>query len=98
MNLLQLRADVEAAIEHAGDSGADPNDILVSIQIDLESGEDSLWSEDVKLIYDNDGNASGCVIYGWEYDNQEIQRTGNGLKLTPGDYPGGVLPPDPDKF
>jgi len=74
MNLLELRTDVENAIEHARDVGANLKDILVSIQIDLESGEDSLWSEDVKLIYDNDGNASGCVLYGWEYDNKSFKK------------------------
>jgi hypothetical protein len=70
MNLLELKTDVDAAIEHANEVGSNPDDILVSIQIDLESGEDSLWSDDVKLIYDNDGNASGCVLYGWERDNK----------------------------
>jgi len=79
MNLLELKADVDAAIENANEAGADPKDILVSIQIDLESGEDSLWSEDVKLIYDNDGNASGCVLYGWEYDNKKIELDHAGL-------------------
>lgn len=51
MNLSELRADVDAAIEYAKDVGADPNDILISVQIDL-NGEDSLWSDDVKLIID----------------------------------------------
>jgi hypothetical protein len=67
MNLLELKKDVLAAIEHAKDVGEDPQKILVSIQIDLESGDDSLWSDGVKLIYDNNGCASGCVLYGWEY-------------------------------
>lgn len=65
MNLVELKTAVKSAIKHAKESGANPNEILVSIQIDLENGEDSLWSDDVKLLYDNDVNASGCVIYGW---------------------------------
>ena len=64
MKLSELKIAVEAAIESAIEYGDSPNDIIVSIQIDI-NGE-SVWSNDVKLVYDCDCQASGCVIVGMQ--------------------------------
>lgn len=62
MNLKELKEKVDNAIESAIEYGSSPEDVLVSIQIDKRS--DSIWSQDLELHYDNDANASGCVIVG----------------------------------
>ena len=60
MNLFELKRYVDRAIESAEEYGEDPREIQVSIQID-----DSLWTNDIELTYDNDCQASGCVLHGW---------------------------------
>ncbi len=62
MNLSKLKADVNHAVEHAEECGESPDDITVSIQVD--TGDSSVYSDDVALHYDNDCQASGCVIVG----------------------------------
>ena len=62
MNLSKLKADVDHAVEHAEECGGSPDDITVSIQVD--TGDRSVYSDDVDLHYDNDCQASGCVIVG----------------------------------
>ena len=62
MNLLELKTAVDRAVESATEDGNDLNDIIVSIQVDI-NGE-SVYSSDVELHYDNDCQASGCVIVG----------------------------------
>jgi len=62
MNLQELKEKVDAAIKLATEYGDDPKEIIVSIQV--ESGQAITWSNDVKLHYDGDGDASGCVIVG----------------------------------
>jgi hypothetical protein len=64
MNLLELKDYVDGAIEGAKEFGQDPSEILVSIQID-DAESESLWSDDIELTYDGDGQASGCVLHGW---------------------------------
>ena len=64
MNLLELKKYVDEAIEDAKKYGEDPEDITVSIQID-DSESEALWSDDIELIYDNNTQASGCVLHGW---------------------------------
>lgn len=67
MNLLELKYAVERAIEFATERDENPEEILVSIQID---GPDywSTWSDhDIRVIYNNDIKATGCVILG-DYD------------------------------
>jgi hypothetical protein len=62
MNLLELKIAVNNAIHHADESGVSPCEINVSIQVNFN--EESVWSSDVELHYDNDCQASGCVIVG----------------------------------
>ncbi len=62
MNLFELKQAVDRAIESAVESGNKPSNIVVSIQVDVN--KESVWSNEVKLHYDNDGQASGCVIVG----------------------------------
>ena len=65
MNLYQLYEAVKGAISRAIMAGDDPNNVVVSIQVDVN--KESVWSDDVELHYDGDLCASGCVIVG---DNQ----------------------------
>ena len=61
MNLEELKEAVDSAIERANDCGESPKNIIVALQI--EKHTDSIWSsDDVELHYDNNGNASGCVL------------------------------------
>lgn len=69
MNLLELKSYVDIAIENAKGFGEDPKEILVSIQVDNTKSE-SLYSDDIELTYDNDGQALGCVLHGWSNHNQ----------------------------
>ena len=62
MNLSELKTAVDRAIESAIEYGSAPDDITVSIQVDINKS--SAWSNDVELVYDNDCQASGCVIVG----------------------------------
>lgn len=64
MNLSELKEYVDIAIEDAREAGEGPDNIIVSIQVDDVDSE-SLWSDDINLIYDEDTDASGCVLYGW---------------------------------
>lgn len=74
MNLLELKDYVDQAIENAKAFDEDPAEIVVSIQVD-DTESESLWSDDIELTYDGDGNASGCVLHGWTKNNQEIHPT-----------------------
>ena len=65
MNLLELKEFADRAIGHAIDCSQDPATIPVSIQINKTESE-FLWSDDIELTYDNDGQASGCVLHGWK--------------------------------
>ncbi len=61
MKLSKLKEMVDRAIEHAKECGQSPDEIGVSLQIDI----DSIWtSNDIEVYYDNDAQASGCVIVG----------------------------------
>ena len=62
MNLIELKSCVDKAIYRAKEYGEDPGEIQVSIQID-DTERGSLWSDDVELTYDNDCQASGCVLH-----------------------------------
>lgn len=66
MNILKLKEAVDNAIENAIEWENDPAKINVSIQIDRE-GKDSVFvTTDVELIYDGDGLAGGCVLFGFQ--------------------------------
>lgn len=64
MNLLELKSFVDRAIENAREFGEDPAEIVVSIQVE-DTPNKALWSDDIELTYDNNGQASGCVLHGW---------------------------------
>ena len=67
MKLSELKEKVDSAIKAAIEYGDTPEEILVVIQIDYSNGE-SIGSDDVKLHYDNDCRALGCVLvgkFGW---------------------------------
>ena len=64
MNLTELKTYVDLAIENAKENDENPDDILVSIQVDHTESE-ALWSDDIELTYDNEAQASGCVLHGW---------------------------------
>ena len=68
MNLLELKSFVDRAIEGAKGFGQNPEEITVSVQVD-DTESESLWSDDIELTYDNDGQASGCVLHGWTQRN-----------------------------
>lgn len=70
MNLLELKSFVDAAIVNAKEFGEDPEEITVSIQVD-DTASEALWSDDIELTYDNNGQASGCVLHGWA-KNKEL--------------------------
>lgn len=62
MNLSQLKQAAERAIEYAKECGVDPESIPVTLQIDREESG-PVWSdEEVSLHWDNNSQASGCVI------------------------------------
>ena len=64
MNLLELKSFVDRAIENAKEFGEDPAEITVSIQVD-DIPSETLWSDDIELTYDGNGQSSGCVLHGW---------------------------------
>lgn len=66
MNILELKNNVDRAIENTKENGENPSEILVSIQINSTESE-SLWSDDIELTYDSDVQASGCVLHGWTH-------------------------------
>ena len=63
MNLDELQEKVNNAISDAIDFMIDPADVDVSIQIDDMAGK-SVFATDLELHYDNDCQASGCVLVG----------------------------------
>jgi len=75
MNLLELKKEVDNAIERVKEDGRKPEEIIVSLQIDDIDNPDSGYvctDKDIECIYDNDCCASGFVISGWkQYEKQE---------------------------
>ena len=65
MNLVELKAAVETAIENVKEYGEeDLSEVSVSIQINDEDG-DGYWAvDDIECHYDNNLTASGFVITG----------------------------------
>lgn len=65
MKLSELKKKVvDQAIDHANECGDEsPEEIEVSLQIDGPGANCSVFSNDsVELHYDNNLNASGCVL------------------------------------
>lgn len=62
-DLKELIQKANSAREYAMECGVSLDDIDVSLQIE---GPDTkvVWSKDIELYYDNDFNASGCVLVG----------------------------------
>jgi len=65
MNLSELKTMVDAAVEKANEYGARPEEIKVSLQIDGPDDESRWTDKEVELYYDNDAQASGCVLTGF---------------------------------
>ena len=64
MTLVDLKKQVDYAIEMAKDFEADADEIVVSLQLD--GPDESVYSSDnIGLHYDNNGYASGCVLTAW---------------------------------
>lgn len=78
MTLSELKKEVDGAIESAIDQGQNPDDIIVSLQIEGAGdgsilGNGAVWAKDeIELHYDNDGQASGCVLVGYPGE-EEVQ-------------------------
>ena len=64
MNLAELKEAVDQAMEHAGECGLEASDIPVWIQIDGPKQAQAVVSNQVKLYFDCDVQASGCVLLG----------------------------------
>lgn len=80
MNLFDLKQEVDAAIEHAAECGKSSESVLVSIQID-GPGEESSWSSELELHYDNDAQASGCVLVG-EFSGSLQENTSQDMEIS----------------
>jgi len=65
MNLKELQTAVNNAIERANEYGESIDNIVVTIQIDGPETQSVWTSDEVKLHYDNNLQASGCVLYGF---------------------------------
>jgi len=63
MTLAELAQQIANAVEAVKDCGESPDDIKISLQIDGPDTE-SVWSDEIELHYDNNGQASGCVLVG----------------------------------
>lgn len=72
MNLIELKAQVDNAVELAHDTGEDPYKILVTLQIDGLEKESICANEELEVHYDNNAQASGCVIVA--YRDEEDQK------------------------
>jgi hypothetical protein len=69
MNLLELQQAVNDAVDRASEDGANPEDVVVSIQIDDVADPHHGYvqtDQDIELSYDGDCQASGCVLHGWK--------------------------------
>ena len=64
MNLIELKEAVDLAIEHAVECIVPPEDVDVSLQIDIFGRGDVPCSTNIEAHYDNDGCASGFVLVG----------------------------------
>lgn len=68
MNLTELYNAVNEAIQNVHEFGDNPDEVIVSIQVETDTG--SVWSNDVDLHYDCDTEYSGCVIIGEQSGQQ----------------------------
>ena len=64
MTLSELNKHVVNAIEKAKEYRESPDNILVSLQINGPHGETVWATSGLELLYDNNGQASGCVLTG----------------------------------
>ena len=71
MNLSKLKKAVDSAIESAIEYGESLEEIVVSLQID-DLSKETVWAkEDVELHYDNNCQASGCVLVGFPAESDD---------------------------
>ena len=69
MNLIELKEAVDRAIEHAKEIGDPPEEVTISIQININ--REVIWSDDVDLYCDGNGCTSECVIVGDAYGSDQ---------------------------
>ena len=75
MNLLELKQAVQRAIDAAWEHGENPEDVVVSLQIDRNDQDMSFaQTTDVTLHYDGNAGASGCVLQGWDEEGGDGPR------------------------
>lgn len=70
MDLKKLREDVLNVCDRVLQNGHDLEDIKVCIQIDDEDNE-YMQSGDPSVNYDDNGDISGCVIFGYNTTQKE---------------------------
>jgi len=63
MTLLELKDKVDRAVEYAQECEESLTEIPVSVQISDLKGR-TIWTTEVEIHYDNNLNASGCVLTG----------------------------------
>ena len=64
MTLSELKQVVDKAFWDALDSGEKPSDVVVSLQIEGPDTTTVFTHNEIELHYDNNTNASGCVLVG----------------------------------
>ena len=67
MNLRELQTEVENAIRAVYEHGDNPVNVPVTLQIDGigQVTEDYVCADDITLHYDDNTQASGCVLQAW---------------------------------
>ena len=63
MNLLKFKNKIDEICEAVVEDGRTTDDIEMAIQID-GPGTRSIYATDIEIHYDNDCQASGCVVLG----------------------------------
>lgn len=70
MTLSELKKAVDSTVEGLVEYGVCPDNVRVGMQIDGPETE-SVWAkDDIELLFDNDGQVSGCVLLG-EFSGRE---------------------------
>jgi hypothetical protein len=64
MNLMELKMAIDSAIEDAIDGHFQPEEVEVSIQMDIYGAADVVCTTDVEVFFDCDESASGVVLVG----------------------------------
>lgn len=74
MTVTELEKEIEYVIEQIQERGLDPSKIVVSMQIDHTNSctvASSYSTHEINIMWDDNGIASGCVLYGWSEESEE---------------------------